>query len=162
MTNFKRFLIQIPYIKVMANDDITNQQLLDTLTTRFDKRFDGLEDRLGGVEQRLGGLEQRSGDLEQRLGRLEHRSGNLEQQLGDLANRFGVFENRFSIFESRFDKLDEMVTAINDTLANRVINTMATSQELTGLKEELHEDFDNLELRVGRRIDASFAGKTAS
>lgn len=98
----------------MADKDITNQQLLDALTNRFDSldgRFDGLEDKFGGLE-------------------------------------------------GRFDKLEKMVAGIGDAVSG-IANDMATSEELTEFKEEVHEDFDNLELRLGRRIDAAFSMKTA-
>jgi hypothetical protein len=94
----------------MADKDITNQQLLEALTVKFDGRFNTLEGRFDGLEGRFDGL------------------------------------------ETRFDKLENMVASIGDTLAG-VVNTMATSEELDRFREESSANLDNLELRLGRRID---------
>ena len=84
----------------MADKDITNQQLLQSLTLDFGKRFDTLE--------------------------------------------------------GRFDTLEEMVSAINKTLAN-TIDIMATREDVHELKEyidrRLDDSVDDVELRLGRRID---------
>lgn len=123
----------------MADQDITNQQLLNALTTKFDKRFDGLEQRFNGLESKFEGLEQRFDGLE---------------------SRFDGLEQRFDGLEQRFSGLEEMLIAVKNVVTG-IADSMATSKELTEFKEELYEDFDNLELRLGRRIDAALStGKT--
>lgn len=113
-------------------DDITNKQLLDALTTKFDNRFNGLESRFDGLESKFDSLE----------------------------SRFDGLESRFDGLESRFKGLEEMLGAVKSVVVG-IADNMATSEELGNFREESGANFDNLELRLGRRIDAGFSIKTA-
>jgi hypothetical protein len=77
-----------------------------------------------------------------------------------LAALTGRFESRFDSIEHKFDSLEALVAGIGDTVAG-IANNMATSGELREFREELHNDIDSVELRLGRRIDTAFLGKSA-
>ena len=94
----------------MPDKDISNKQLLKTLTLTFNKRLDSLESRFDNLEGRFDGL------------------------------------------EGRLDNLEETVTAVKETVVG-ISNNMATSEELEDLKDCIYADFDDLEVRIGRRID---------
>ncbi len=87
------------------------------------------------------------------------RFDGVEGRFDGLERRFDGLEGRFDGLEGRFDKLEKMVAAIGDTVGG-IPDNMATSKELEWLREELGNDFDNLELRLGRRIDTAILGKT--
>jgi hypothetical protein len=69
-----------------------------------------------------------------------------------LEGRFDGLQGRFDTLESRFDTLEEMVAGVKEA-AIGIADDMATSEELEGFKKGYQADFDNLELRLGRRID---------
>jgi predicted nuclease with TOPRIM domain len=101
----------------MTGKDITNRQLLEALTFKFNKRFDSLEGCFDTLE-----------------------------------SRFDSLEGRFDNLESRFDTLEEMVAGVKEAVMG-IADDMATSEEFEGFKKGYQADFDNLELRLGRRID---------
>jgi predicted nuclease with TOPRIM domain len=119
----------------MAQRDLTNKQLLDLLVAKFD----GLENRLDNLEKRFDGLEKRFDGLE---------------------NRFDSLETRFDALEHRFDSFEEMLTGVK-TVVIGIADNMVTGHELTQFTEDIREDFDNLELRLGRRIDIALSRKAA-
>jgi hypothetical protein len=78
------------------------------------------------------------------------------QLLDALAFHFGELAARF---DARFDKLEEMVSGIGDTLAD-VVDNMATTEDVKSLCTEFAGKTDDLELRIGHRIDAALARAT--
>lgn len=60
--------------------------------------------------------------------------------------------------ESKIDGLEEKIDAIGDTLAG-VVDNMVTKEDLKELEARTDAKFDNLELRLGRRIDMATTGR---
>lgn len=78
----------------------------------------------------------------------------------EVTNRqlLDAINTRFDGLETRFDKLEEMLSGVKSVIVG-IANDMATSEELTEFKRELREDLDDVELRLGRRIDVALAAK---
>jgi hypothetical protein len=87
------------------------------------------------------------GDLHGMEGRLESKFATK----GDLHGMEGRLESKVATKDD-FKRLEAMVAGIGDrTIA--IANSMATSEDVDELKECIDGNLDDLELRLGRRID---------
>lgn len=69
----------------------------------------------------------------------------------------GVESSLKSEISSQIAKVTEKVDSIGDTLAG-VVDNMATKKDLQLMESRTNARFDDLELRLGRRIDKAYTG----
>lgn len=80
--------------------------------------------------------------------------------LENLDNKVDSLGNKVDNLHSKVVGLTDMLGGVSDKVLD-IVDIMATKDDLAQLGARLDDKFDNLELRLGRRIDGVILAQTA-